>query len=111
MRIVNEFAPGAIASGAAPHLGLTPALPSTPRRFSLRRRFRAIARLLLRRRRAAPGFERLDAAARRDLGVTAASWNAMEAAARIATARSEIELNYLLSASSSFVVRNVDAGL
>jgi hypothetical protein len=110
VRIVNELAPGVIASGAAPQTVLTPRLPPTPRRLTLRRRLKTIACWLLRRRRAAAAFEPLDAAARRDLGVTA-GWNATEAAARIATARREIELNYLLSASSRFVVRNVDAGL
>ena len=114
MRIVNEFAPGAIAGGATIEAGRAPAHEPSLRQSGLIRRIGAIVRLLMRRRRAAlvrGELDQLDAATRRDVGLAERGWSAMDAAARVAAVRRQTEYNYLSSASSRFVVRNVDTGL
>ena len=114
MRIVNEFAPGAIAGGATIRTERAAIESPALRRSGLVRRIKALATLFVRGRRKSAGIrelDQLDSATRRDLGLAEGGWSARGAAARAEAVRRDVELNYLLSASSRFVVRNVDAGL
>ena len=114
MRIVNEFMPPA-GGALAPAAGQSSVLHSaTPTSFV--RRIHALLRLMLRRQRArrtGAALEHLDSAALRDLGLTRSDTasTASRFADRVAATRRQTELDYLLSASSRFHVRNGDGAL
>lgn len=116
MRIVNEFMPpagGAWASAAHPSNVPHKEAPTFAR---IVRRIRALLRLMLRReraRRTLAALDHLDSATLRDLGLTRSEAASMmtELAGRVAATRRQTELDYLLSASSRFHVRNGDRAL